>query len=544
LATQATTRVEEPITPGPPPLCLDEDFRNVFQPGQIITLRKGRGKPIQCKVEAVNKKRVRLVGKGWISRAEILRGLVTTETGEREHALDSLLVQVPPVETGELSNSPALQVSKVGELMTRATEDDPTDSFASEIRGITYEAPAFENAEQFRTAFEEAEHGAHDAAKKKFKAEADMILYVAQVQSYLSERGANAHLRKAAGLKAGFQEWYEAFRAEYDLEYAFKTVQQKIAELRGGCKNCGRLNDRHKQSCVLYRKLIDRAEPEEKKDGAGNNGNRLNTKEAGNAFYTDRYWEMVTLFANAPLDADPQQIFATMQAEAIKAHQELPPELAKKIKIPKLVELPPKPDPEAERYKETLARLTQNHKNHVCALGNQLAGMVIGGESYMSEKTVKLAEKIVDLYQQSRQPGFFGEQAKLHMHPIVVGEKQGKKPKLSNSQRQPSTEPEKPFPADSLKRALHIRTGAQARWDTLCENGATDERIREQIGLEFGIKGSYGVPDSPEGYEYAGGKNPQFSANGTTLKGRILVAKVRELLAIPESKIEVEKAKT
>ena len=517
----------------------------------------------------------------------------------------------------ELSNSPQVEASKtrVGKLV-RETEDDPTNTFASEIRGIIYEAPAFESADQLREAFEEADRGAHEAATKKFRAEADIILHVAQVQSYLSERGANAHLRKAAGLKAGFQEWYEAFRAAYDLEYAFKTIQHKIAELRGGCKNCGRLNDNHKQSCVLYRKLIDRAEPEEKKDGAGNG--RLDTKEAGNAFYTDRYWELVTLFANAPLDADPQQIFATMQAEAIKAHQELDPELAKKIKIPKLVELPPKPDPEAERYRETVERLRQNNKNHVCALGNQLAGMVIGGESYMSEKTIKLAKDIVDLYQQSCQPGFFEEKAKLQMHPIVVGEKQGKKPKakakskpdptpssddkpkvgdtggrtkhyywevvksktlpyairlvgadqyvfkqcksqeeaeaaialyeknlaLAKQQKPSTTEPEKAFPADSLKHVLlHIKNGAQARWDTLRENGATNQRIREQIALEFGIKGSYGVPDSPEGYEYAGGKNPQFSANGMTLKGRILVAKVRELLAIPESKIEVEETK-
>ena len=425
-------------------------------------------------------------------------------------------------------------------------------NFVSRIAEITYEAPAFENAEQLRTAFEEAENGAHEAAKKKFRAEADMVLHVAQVQSYLSERGANAHLRKAAGLKAGFQEWYEAFRAAYDLEYAFKTMQHKIAELRGGCSKCGRLNDNHKQSCVLYRKLIDQAEPE-KKDGPGK-GNRLDTKEARNAFDADRYWEMVTLFANAPLDADPQQIFATMQAEAIKAHQELPPELAKKIKIPKLVELPPKPDPEEDRYRETVERLRQNHKNHVCALGNQLAERVIGKSR---GETISLAEKIVDLYQQSRRPGFFEEKARLQLsHPVTVGNaQQGKKRKPSNSpqleasktpaikQRQP-TEPEKPFPADSLKKALHIKNGAQARWDTLRKNGATDERIREQIGLEFGIKGSYGVPGSPEGYELAGCKNRQFSANGTTLKGRILVAKVRELLAIPKSKIEVEEAKT
>lgn len=115
---------------------------------------------------------------------------------------------------------------------------------------------------------------------------------------------------------------------------------------------------------------------------------------------------------------------------------------------------------------------------------------------------------------------------------------------LAKQQKPSTTEPEKAFPADSLKHVLlHIRAGAQARWDGLRENGATNQRIREQIALEFGIYGSHGVPGSPEGYDYAGGKNPRFSANGMSLKGRILVAKVRELLAIPESKIEVEEAK-
>jgi len=102
---------------------------------------------------------------------------------------------------------------------------------------------------------------------------------------------------------------------------------------------------------VFYRKLIDRAEPG-KKVGPGK-GNRLNTKEARNAFDAHRHHKMVAMLANARSDADPQQIFATMQSEAIKAHQELDPELAKKIKIPKLVELP-KPDPQeiAELQKE------------------------------------------------------------------------------------------------------------------------------------------------------------------------------------------------
>jgi membrane protein involved in colicin uptake len=62
---------------------------------------------------------------------------------------------------------------------------NPTQDFGTRIRAITYDAPAFKNAEEFRTAFEEAEKGAHESAKTKFKAEGDLVLYVAKIQSYL-----------------------------------------------------------------------------------------------------------------------------------------------------------------------------------------------------------------------------------------------------------------------------------------------------------------------------------------------------------------------
>ena len=153
------------------------------------------------------------------------------------------------------TNSPQLEASL-----------NPTEDFGTRIRSIVYEAPAFQNAEEFKTAFEEAEKGAHEAAKKKFAAEADMILHIAEVQSYLSERWANAHLRKEAGIKAGFENWYTDFRARYDLQFAFKTIQHKIQQLHGGCEHCGRLAGNasdHKKSCVLYRPLIEQAEPGE-----------------------------------------------------------------------------------------------------------------------------------------------------------------------------------------------------------------------------------------------------------------------------------------
>jgi hypothetical protein len=191
---------------------------------------------------------------------------------------------------------------------------NPTQDFGSRIRAITYDAPAFKNAEEFRTAFEDAEKGAHESAKTKFKAEGDLVLYVARIQSYTSERGANAHLRKAAGIPAGFERWYTDFRAQYDLGFAFKTMQHKIAQLHGGCEHCGRLaeNDAdHKKSCILYRPLIELAEP-----GENSGRTRLDMREATNAHYADRYLSMVGLLRKVRATILPAHDSAGPQAKS------------------------------------------------------------------------------------------------------------------------------------------------------------------------------------------------------------------------------------
>jgi hypothetical protein len=236
---------------------------------------------------------------------------------------------------------------------------NPTRDFGTRIRAITYDAPAFKNVEHFRAAFEEAEKGAHEAAQTKFKAEGDLILFVAKIQSYTSERGANAHLSKAAGIPAGFERWYTDFHARYDVEYAFKTVQHKIAQLHGGCEHCGRLaeNDAdHKKSCILYRPLIELAEP-----GANSGRTRLDMREATNAHYADRYLALVGLLTNAPKDASPQEIIATMRAEAESAYEDLDADVAAKIKVPKLA----KADSAAKGLQAKLneQEIQLNHRN-------------------------------------------------------------------------------------------------------------------------------------------------------------------------------------
>ena len=86
------------------------------------------------------------------------------------------------------------------------------------------------DVQEFRQAFDLAEKGAHEVAGKLFRDLAELIKYCAMVRSYLSERGHNAHLRKEAGIPAGFERWYIAFRNQHDIAWAYKTMLHKIAE--------------------------------------------------------------------------------------------------------------------------------------------------------------------------------------------------------------------------------------------------------------------------------------------------------------------------
>jgi ParB/RepB/Spo0J family partition protein len=101
----------------------------------------------------------------------------------------------------------------------------------------------------------------------------------------------------------------------------------------------------------------------------------------------------------------------------------------------------------------------------------------------------------------------------------------------------------------ALHSSLHHIQGATARWRPLQESGATDAELIVAIANEFGLGGG---STAHGGYEHKGGKNPQFSwptYNGApkrTLKGKALLAKVRELLDIraPGSSTSVETVST
>jgi hypothetical protein len=262
------------------------------------------------------------------------------------------------------------------------------------ILDMTYDAPAFKDVEEFRAAFKKAEDGAHAAAKKMFGNLVELVKYCAMVRSYLSERGVNAHLRKEAGIRAGFENWYTEFRDKYDIAWAFKTMLHKIAELEGGCEKCGRLtqNDAdHKKSCILYRPLIEHVQP-------GENGgrNQIDMKAARNAYLAGRYEAMVGLLCNAPKDAKPEEIIATMQAEAQHAYEGLTEEEAKKIKVPKLVKESPR-----ERDDKVIRRIAVGICEMLLEHGQGLKKIAVregdGHTSYPGRTILNAAQRILDL---------------------------------------------------------------------------------------------------------------------------------------------------
>jgi hypothetical protein len=73
---------------------------------------------------------------------------------------------------------------------------------------------------------------------------------------------------------------------------------------------------------------------------------------------------------------------------------------------------------EADRYSDTLSRVIQNHRNHINALANQLAAIVIHNKS--DDATAGLAQQIIDLYKQSLQPNFFEMKAKQEIAPKAL----------------------------------------------------------------------------------------------------------------------------
>ncbi len=97
-----------------------------------------------------------------------------------------------------------------------------------------------------------------------------------------------------------------------------------------------------------------------------------------------------------------------------------------------------------------------------------------------------------------------------------------------------------------LWRALHRTDDADIVWREYRLSGVTDGELKFAISREFGISGSNSGPGL-KSISYKGGKDPSFWFDSSpparpTLKGRALIEKAREVLAIPQRKEESSKA--
>jgi len=76
----------------------------------------------------------------------------------------------------------------------------------------------------------------------------------------------------------------------------------------------------------------EEASAKKKKEKGGRT--RLEMTKLRNAFFADRYLNLIGLLVNAPKDASPDLIVATMKQEAEASYEDLDPELAEQIQIP------------------------------------------------------------------------------------------------------------------------------------------------------------------------------------------------------------------
>ena len=81
---------------------------------------------------------------------------------------------------------------------------------------------------------------------------------------------------------------------------------------------------------------------------------RLDDEAADNAYYADRYFDLLGILLNAPQDATAEDIIGKMKAEAELAHQSLTGEQAKRIKVP---HFPKRKGPTIDDARKTILKL-------------------------------------------------------------------------------------------------------------------------------------------------------------------------------------------
>lgn len=123
------------------------------------------------------------------------------------------------------------------------------------IESIQYQAPDFKDAQELKAAFEEADREVKANGKRAIDSQADVIIALVKVQAILSQRG-KEKMRRAAGIKQTWTQYYESFQKEFNFGLTLRAVQYKIRELAGQkrerkCKECHKAGG-HAKSCSRY----------------------------------------------------------------------------------------------------------------------------------------------------------------------------------------------------------------------------------------------------------------------------------------------------
>lgn len=268
----------------------------------------------------------------------------------------------------------------------------------SEIPKLT--APTFRSITEFVDAYEATDKAIADCtvkfvsqAEEAKKAQDDVLPHLAFMQSLLSKKGNNHHLVIEARKKGNKILWWTDYYDKYkdSLWESLRTMERRIAQYR-------------KDPSLPPPPPPDTVPQLRKSDRKA----LIDAASIGS--------EIVTALEQGgdptPFLSQYKQVVTRKRLDDILHGDEV--------------------ESEEDRYRKTLSRVTQNHHNHVNALANQLAEMVIGRKP--DDETIGLAKRIVELYRQLRQPRFFEEKAKLEMsHPVVVGAPRTKGEKIGMS---------------------------------------------------------------------------------------------------------------
>jgi hypothetical protein len=146
------------------------------------------------------------------------------------------------------------------------------------IRGVKLDITPiqFTDASQLRAAYDATDAAVKKAAETSVDNQADVIIALAKMRSLLSQRG-NETMRKEAGIKLGWVQYFAWFKKTYDLKMCLRTVVSKIDQLDGKklCSEC-RKTGGHTPSCSKYKKATKYLSPlEARLIGTASAGNDL-----------------------------------------------------------------------------------------------------------------------------------------------------------------------------------------------------------------------------------------------------------------------------